>query len=447
MDENAGLLKRILTSFGRQEGLDDLLAMSEHHDGYKRENAVRRLGVLGNPVAIPYLLVRENDWVPQVRNAAREALQRLLKSENAHAFILSLPALHHLQRCGRADHDGLIASVNQFFLQPENVTHIRAAVRNDNPYIARIAVRFCMENSLTDKPTLVSECLSHRDVVVRSLASNLLRDLTGEVLESMLQKAIRDPFMPVRREAFQIYLRSFPETGRRIARQMLFDRHSSIREIAIAQLVKSGLDVERIFSDVLSSSGRSPLELRCAILGAATLRAQSLIPSIRRFSSHRLPSLRKASLQAMARLAEEEVRPYLLAGMTDESPSVAKESMSLLSKATRKPTLSELVGVLGDASVGHTLEVCLGSARTLNKWDRLIFILGLCKRLSDGRVTLERLDSELKRWDREFNRSSSQPTNEQRANIKELYQRYCQALSEARRRSLEFTIRGFGVPV
>jgi hypothetical protein len=56
MEEDKGLLKRILGSFSRQEELDDLLIMSEHRNGFKREQAVRRLGSLGNPAAIPKLI-------------------------------------------------------------------------------------------------------------------------------------------------------------------------------------------------------------------------------------------------------------------------------------------------------------------------------------------------------------------------------------------------------
>ncbi len=67
MEENDGLLMRILKSFTKQEGLNDLLAMSRYWNDHKRENAVRRLGRLANPIAIPKLIVRANDWVPQVR--------------------------------------------------------------------------------------------------------------------------------------------------------------------------------------------------------------------------------------------------------------------------------------------------------------------------------------------------------------------------------------------
>ena len=204
MEESPSLITHLLRTLVRQEGLDDLLAMSEHANGYQRENAVRRLGVLGNSLAIPKLLVRTNDWVPQVRSAARDALSRLLKKENAQAFIDCLPELHHLERCSRSDHRELIASVTQFLLLPENVDYVRLAITNHAPYIARTALRMCIDHDLIPKAHVVSQCLSHPDVIVRDMAATLFRDLSEDSLRPILRKAIRDPFMPVRREAFQI---------------------------------------------------------------------------------------------------------------------------------------------------------------------------------------------------------------------------------------------------
>lgn len=447
MEDSPSLITRLLRTFARQEGLDDLLAMSEHPNGYKRENAVRRLGVLGNPLAIPKLLVRANDWVPQVRSAAKDALRRLLKRENTQAFIDCLPQIHHLERCGRSDHRELIASVTQFLLLPENVDNVRSAITSDNPYIARTAVRMCIDHALIDKPLIVSQCLSRPDVVVRDMGAGLLRDLNHDALEPMLQKAIRDPFMPVRREAFQLYLSRLPDTGLRLAHEMLFDRHIAIREIALNRLVRHGIDVEKIFAVVLSSPDQKILKLRAALAGIATLRAKSQMPLLRNFTAHNLPSLREASLQAMTKLDEEEARPLLIAGLRDASPSVAKESASLLSKGRVRPTLLDLMGAVNDARFSHTIDVCITGSRVLNKWDRLIFLLNAFPRLLDEKNLTDRAGSELSRWDCEFNRSASQPTNEQKLQVAKLYERYSQLLSESRRKSLEFTIRGFGIAV
>jgi HEAT repeat protein len=83
-------------------GLPHLLDLAKDPSGYKRENAVRRLGMLGDPAALDSLLRRANDWVPQVRLAALHAIRQLMIPANANAFVSSLPEIFHLEQCGRA---------------------------------------------------------------------------------------------------------------------------------------------------------------------------------------------------------------------------------------------------------------------------------------------------------------------------------------------------------
>jgi len=157
--------------------------MSEHWNGYKRENAVRRLGMLGNPIAIPKLIVRANDWVPQVRNAARESIEKLLMNKNAEAFVYSLPDIYHLQDCGRDNHNTLIDKIERFLTRTENRKYLISSIEMDEPSIARNALKLCIENSLIEKYKLVSICFEHNDVIVRNIASDLMQDLKGIELE------------------------------------------------------------------------------------------------------------------------------------------------------------------------------------------------------------------------------------------------------------------------
>jgi len=446
MEENEGLLKSILKSFSKQEGLDDLLAMSEHRDGFKRENAVRRLGMLGNPVAIPKLIVRANDWVPQVRSAARTSLFNLMKSGNAEAFIHSLPEIYHLQDCGRDDHSTLISDVTSYLLLPENVKYIKDAITSEDRYLARIATSLCIENSILEKQDLVSKCLFHHDVIVRNIASNLLREFSGEVLNNLLEIAIKDTFMPIRREAFQIYLKAFPEKGLEIARMFLFDNHISIREIAIKKLTKNQIDIEGILLTVLISDGQSALKIRCAILGLAEIGSKSSILTIKNLTENVLPSIRRASIQALVKLIGEDARSYLQSGLKDKSPNVAKESSRLIQKLGLRLSVGELIEIVDKACINHTLTVCISIAKRINKWDRLMFLLGMSrilKPLNEGK--LELIEKELTNWNREFNRSSSQPTKTKIEGIVNEYNKYLELSGGRRHRLLEFTIKSFGI--
>lgn len=64
-----------------------------HQDGYVREAALQQLDTpLTAPASIYALLWRTNDWVPEVREAAHEALARVLPQTSAEVIVPALKA-------------------------------------------------------------------------------------------------------------------------------------------------------------------------------------------------------------------------------------------------------------------------------------------------------------------------------------------------------------------
>jgi HEAT repeat protein len=445
MEENKNLLNRLLRSYHKQEGLDDLLLMAEHWNGFKRENAVRRLGMLGNPIAIPKLVARVNDWVPQVREAAREALLKLMIPKNAKAFAECLPDLFHLKTCGRDNHTRFITEVLAYLLKDENAESIREVALSLESNVARIAVRLCFEHSLLDRDELVRKCLSHPDVLVRNIAARHLRDISGKTLDDLLKVAIKDPFMPIRREAFQIYLKNSPQQeGMAIANTFLFDRHISIRELAITHLLKKGADVRSIYTSVISSSFEFISRKKFSIFGLAYLGCKEEIPSISQHVFNRSPSIRKSAIQALEKLMGEESKPLLVTTLDDPSPSVAKESSRLITKLKLKFNSNEIKEAIDIKGHSHTLVLAIDAMKKSNKWERLIFLLRVLGETSDSdSADKDAIQLGLVKWDADFNRSSNQPSNLQIQMINREYANCFHLLCEGRKRSIEFTLSGF----
>ncbi|PJK08956.1 hypothetical protein CO608_07940 [Lysobacteraceae bacterium NML08-0793] len=74
-------------------------------DGYARERALHQLAPaqVNGPV-LSAVLLRLNDWVPQVRQAAQEVLRQLSAGLGFEQLQAVLPALQALERGRRADH-------------------------------------------------------------------------------------------------------------------------------------------------------------------------------------------------------------------------------------------------------------------------------------------------------------------------------------------------------
>ncbi|MFZ1385994.1 MAG: hypothetical protein WBP46_02280 [Thiolinea sp.] len=417
--------------------INALLTLLEDPNGYKREKATTQLGVLGIASALPKLLIRANDWVPQVRRAAVLAIYQLLTHNNVRVFIANLAHIDCLNTYSRADHRELITNIHGFIAKPENQQYLLGALQQGDIQTARAITKFCLKYQLLNSLDFVLTRLAHTDTLIRTLASERLRTLNLPDMEIALQRAINDPFMPVRREAFQMYLLHFPEKGADIAQQMLFDKHSSIQTIAIRHLAQQNYPVEDVFSQVLLSPNQSALKIRCALLGLSQLNARQQLPLIRGFSAHPLPSVRKAALQTVVRLShDDEARKSLIVALSDKSPSVAKEASYLFKKSLSMPSLSELLDILESTNSEHTIKVCLFVFQTLNKWDQLIFILKLFARQDFA----ETANKALYVWNRQFNQSGLPATQRQIVEIAELYKLY-NAVIETQKDTLNFTLR------
>lgn len=395
-------------NFFKEKYLDELLSMCEHRNGYRREKAVRRLGMLGNPLAIPKLIVRANDWVPQVRTAAREAILQFAIHNNAEVFVQCLPELYHLKKCGRYNHGGLIKSIETFLLLKENVTYLIHGINSNNSLVARMCVGLAVKKQQIWSLKLIKTCLKHSNVMVRAKASHLLRNLDGNEQNLALDIAIQDRFMPIRREAFQIILKR-DGSNITLAKKFLFDRHSSIREIAIIHLKQAEIDVKSIYR--MSLDSKQPSVLSCAIWGLAELYSIDSISQLNQFLKNPFPSVRKQAVKALAILDGSNTKKILMTGILDSSPAVSKEASRLANKYYVSFTAHNLLEIVNRAKFIHTLISCVTISKKINKWDRLIFLVSLLKLKhfvnQDNKGLIK---SAIHQWDTDFNKSGIQPT-------------------------------------
>lgn len=113
-------------------------------NGRRRESALRDLSRLPTELhgrALPLVLARMNDWVPEVRAAAVKALSRLLRDELEAAWMQSLPEVARLMAGSRwrMDGDAAKADIERFLL---GTPHRRAALMAFAPGLAPSARRW-----------------------------------------------------------------------------------------------------------------------------------------------------------------------------------------------------------------------------------------------------------------------------------------------------------------
>jgi hypothetical protein len=107
-----------LESFSGQRII--LLGLANFHEsGYIREEAVLRLAKSTGGTELLFLLIRLNDWVAEVREAARLAVGPRLSPPYAGSLVENLPLVARLGQAARADHNQVVEAVESLLKSAE----------------------------------------------------------------------------------------------------------------------------------------------------------------------------------------------------------------------------------------------------------------------------------------------------------------------------------------
>lgn len=379
--------------------IDALIESAQSWNGYERERAVRQLGTLHNPDrrAIATLLKRTNDWVLQVRAAAVQSILRLLVSKNTVVFIEALPEVYHLRNCYRDTHGSLIAKIELFLLRDENRDDVFEGIKSTIKGVGRWCLQLSIEHQLFAPDKIFLQSQYSHDVIVRATAVQLLDQLTTIDFEQVIEYAVSDSFMPVRREGLLIALNRFPERSLSIIQKMLSDRSISIRERGIAYAVEQGFDSENFYVQTLSNPREHPKALKIALLGLSEIQSLLVLDIAVDFLESRLPSLRKASLLCLVRTDTDNAPYYLDLGLHDSASSVRKEAIRLMQKHRIMLSEAELIELYSEKPGGEGLQCVIRLNKYRPRWGRLLFLMWLLNQ-EMAEVSLETIDLEYRNW-------------------------------------------------
>lgn len=416
--DNTNIISRLLGLFKVKANLDELLISCQNGDGIIREDAVKKLALQANPKAIPALIVRLNDWVPQIRSAAKDAILTLATSENTRDFIEHLPEIYHLRKCRRGNHEDIIRKINQCLLSKENRFYIVAGINNENRLIARICYALASAHGLLPAESLVETGLSNPDIIIRQQASILLEDLGPDTQAPLLATALKDKHMPIRRAALQLKLNLGQENH--WIESYLFDRHSAIREIAVNKLLTRDVNVLGIYQSALTCS--SPLKTQCAIWGIGFLSCENSLAVLIKLLNSPLPSIRKQTLCTLLSLRSSWLNAHIHTLLSDSSPVVGRKAASICYQLGIHLDAELLINIIKLSPYEHTQNIIFSMIKKINKWERLIFLLKIRSDIKPPEaVEMQRMTAEIFHWNADFNKSGCQPTENQLELLQRVY--------------------------
>ncbi len=376
-------------------------AISCLDNGYVREAAVRRLA-RATPsaveAALPFLLLRANDWVDEVRVAARTALEGFLLPVHATAWARALPMVDRLRAAGRADHRTLIARVEE--LVTAAPAALGVALRTGGRS-ARQCLASAGRRGLAVPHALITAALGDRDVRLRLAAARFLAAGLLEPLRAELPRLERDPFPPVRIAALDATLARLPERADAVLRAALCDRSGSVRWRAL--FLRRGrdpdFDARAFYRAVLAEGALRPSKAAAAMLGALGKPADGEI-LLRLLDDPRV-GLRRTALRALARLTGGLHLDRLRAELESPARGVSRAACEALEPYARRLD-DDALGRLLEAPHAHVRQHSLRLLCSGERWVALRWLLR-ASRSADGALRAASR-ARLERWEEELNR-------------------------------------------
>ncbi len=388
---------------------------SFHFNGHVREAAVEELARHHSGKELPFLLIRLNDWVPQVRDVAARAARARIEPAYAAHFLANIGLVLRLGDCGRAEKQ-LVEDVRVLLKRPECKEVLRAGMASKDRTVRRTSFRLAAEAAPAERASIIRSVLDDPDAVTRSWAvRHFLPDVTPEELGELVGTMLADQFMPVRRDALWTVATKRSDLAVEPLRRALLDSHRSMREMARHFLAIAGIaDVRDFYADAIQK-GAKP-KLFSAICGMGETGKASDVALVAAHLRAPVPKLRRAAAYAVGKLGADSCVSALVGLLLDPSVSVSREALKALLPQARRLPVEDLETLFASDAAIHTRRNALTLILHVGKWRMLPVLLSACVDL-DARIAGQATRA-LDNWFSNYNRSFAEPTQTEMERIR-----------------------------
>lgn len=389
---------------------------SFHANGYIREKAIDLLAEMHNGDELSYLLIRANDWVPQVRAKAQYAIKMRIVSDYVGYFVRNIHLVERLSRSSSAGTDELTDMIFRLMMEPAARELLHAGFTSLDKYVRRMSYRLALIAPEEDVLLVLNMALHNHDSFIRSWgakeAANILEE---DELKGILPVILRDTYMPVRRTALMIIVEHFPEDAHDALIAALLDINATIRELARYHLRRiAPMDFAEFYREALNGkAGKELLGVICSVgeTGIAA-DAERLLP----FALQGVPRQRKVAIDAIARLAGDDYIQLFIDALVGSQVVLSNAGRVALKSRVHLVDTAMLTVLLRTSPYWHVRKNALLLLISSGKWSSLLHIIYA---LGDGDEHVDSLAKRaFQRWMWVSNRYFVAPTAEQQVQIR-----------------------------
>jgi HEAT repeat protein len=408
--------------------------VSCHPNGHVRERAVRLLATTADEAALPFLLIRVNDWVANVRETARQGVEQRLHGGPPGVFLANLPLVIRLVSCRRDSYAGLVQEIVRRLAGSHLAVALARLIRHGPRELARPVFQLAVQLPGSHLRPMVEAASQSQDTALRLWAARCLPTVVaGQELEEALAVQARDRSMPVRRAALAVRLEALPATAPPALETSLLDPSPSIRELARFHLGQLGRgDFAAFYREALANARHQATAI--AGLGETGKKDDALriVPYLESPQARE----RQAAVRALSRLAGEEHSELLVSCLDDDSPKVTREVCEALQAQTDALDAKRLWAIFTHDSRRHVRLAALALLDAMPTWLRLPYLIRSAADADEavarrGRVYIER----------RYNKVFTRPTEEEQRLIEAALVECAGSLDEAFLKELRSRLR------
>jgi hypothetical protein len=426
---------------------DDLVSDTQSRNGFTRERAVVELARRMNADALPIFLERLNDWVPEVRGAARGAIASFISEQYLGTWIASIEEVIALSRGKRANHVELLLRIKNLLATMETV----AALRHAYPLAAPEIKRYIFDLELAVPPSddqrygaFLSAVLGN-DVVVATAALESDAVLSPAHQDGLMLASCKSMFGAVRlRGLRKVRDVNLPQAAN-LLRQSCLDVNAGVRSFACANVRDDREQVIEELRLVLASGAGS--RFRAAALDALCMFAVPDADVLCKNAQIDGASLvRYIAFSWAFKLSSQSARdPLVLPALRDISANVRRVATRNVKSGAEAPNVDELLQLLSENP--RTLGALLSVATQLSPWANLTFMLKGALATPENGATAEEFRQALIHWEADMAHCYVRPKPEESRVLSVIWLKVKSHLPLLLRERLAYQLTAFQIAV
>ncbi|HEX7913177.1 MAG TPA: hypothetical protein VF534_34510 [Paraburkholderia sp.] len=385
-------------------------ACISHYSGYLREAAIGRAVELGGSSFLESIAERVNDWVPEVRRSATNALLTLLAIVPAHHFVPLIPRLRGLMLATRADHRTWLLEFEQRLLQAGGSAAVIEAMTGADFRLRRAAYLVASDHQLLSVTEMVKRGLLSGDIVLAQRATALLGRVPASDRNACIVIATASPFGPVRYAAFKFVVHDHVDFDTEpFLWRTIFDSQGSLRSAAAQLLVESGRDVVKHCIVMLDAGALKVNQVRAGLSLLVDRGAPDAAAVLARYADDARTEVRAHAMMLQAKISPSLKDDIASCALLDSSRRVRKVGARLCTLGAFV-SLDRIAAMLIQRGDRHAaLTVC---AR--DQWDCLACIALVTELQMQNKSDCANEGDALRKWIDNWVSSWTKPSNQHR---------------------------------